>query len=129
MVKPAQERRKYLRVETPLNIRVIKGEKAYRTTTKDISPLGLRFAMNDSSINTGDLLELRVDLPKSLSPVHAEAKVVWKKRLSEESRAQSDIGCEFTRIEEDNKNTFLKYFCDLLYGQAEAVRKETGGGK
>ena len=129
MARLVQERRKYLRVETPLSIRVIKGDKAYRTTAKDISPLGLRFGMNDDSVHTGDLLELRVDLPESLSPVHAEAKVVWKKRLSEKEGAESDIGCEFTRIEEDNKNTFLKYFCDLLYGQAEAVRKEIGGEK
>ena len=118
MVKPSQERRKYLRARTPLKIRII-SEKGvvHETQTKDISPLGLRFATEAEGINANDSVELKIDIPNVLSPIHAVAKVVWKKKLSMENGSPIDIGCEFAKIEEDNKNTFLKYFCDLLYGQ------------
>ena len=116
MVKLHHERRKYLRVGTPLNVRAIgKNNVIHQATTKDISPFGLRFETKESGLDINDEIELTIKIPDSLSPIHAKAKVVWKKRLSTENGAPSDVGCEFTKIEEDNKNTFLKYFCDLLY--------------
>lgn len=118
MIKPSQERRKYLRVETPLKVRIIRKDKVVEETeTKDISPLGLRFATKNEDININDEVELKIEIASVLNPIHAKAKVVWKKKLSTEDGAPLDIGCEFTKIEEDNKNTFLKYFCDLLYGK------------
>ena len=41
--------------------------------------------------------------------------MVWIKQLSLEDDAPYDIGIELTEIEEDNKNTFLKFLCDLIY--------------
>lgn len=118
MTKINQERRSYLRVETPLSIRVISNNKiVHDSQTKDISPLGLRFETAQEGINLNDEIELNIKIPNTLNPVHAKAKVAWKKKLSTQDGAPFDIGCEFTKIEEDNKNTFLKYFCDLLYGQ------------
>ena len=125
MVKKGQERRKYLRVEAPLSIRVInKDNSVYQTTAKDISPLGLRFEAGKYNIEMNDELELKIEIPKILSPVHAKAKVVWKRKISTENSSPYDIGCEFVKIEEDNKNTFLKYFCDLLYNQPETSKKK-----
>ena len=115
-MKPTTERRQYLRVQAPLNIRIISSENAVcQTETKNISPLGLRFECEDAVVNIGDTVELRIKIPDAVSPVHAKAKVVWKNKASVEGSSKADIGCEFTDIEEDNKNTFLKYFCDLLY--------------
>ncbi|MFH1594741.1 MAG: PilZ domain-containing protein [Candidatus Omnitrophota bacterium] len=122
MRKPVMERRKYLRVETPLSIRAIsKSKKLHETTTKDISPLGLRFTIEAQDFNINEELELTIELPGTLNAVHTKAKVVWKKKMSTDDGAPIDIGCEFSRIEEDNKNTFLKYFCDLLYSQAKSI--------
>ena len=120
-----QERRQYLRIKTPVTMRIItKGDEVCQTKTKDISPLGLRFENESDIFNVGDIIELRIEIPNALSPVHAKAKVVWKKETSPEPGSPTDIGCEFTDIEEDNKNTFLKYFCDLLYERGrEAGRK------
>ncbi len=113
-----QERRKYLRIEAPINIRIIDSSNAVQETqTKDISPLGLRFETKKGGMDINEEVELKIEMPDTLSSVHASAKVVWKKKLSTENGAPFDIGCEFARIEEDNKNTFLKYFCDLLYKQ------------
>ena len=123
MAKLDQERRKYLRIESPLKIRVIsKSSVIRRAATKDISPLGLRFETDQKDIKINDPLELKIEMPGSLCPVHANAKVIWKKKVSTEDNAPFDIGCEFTKVEEDNKNTFLKYFCDLLYSHS----KESG---
>lgn len=115
-MKPTTERRQYLRVQAPLSIRIINSVNALcQTETKNISPLGLRCECVDALANIGDTVELRIKIPDALSPVHAKAKVVWKNKASIEGSSKADIGCEFTDIEEDNKNTFLKYFCDLLY--------------
>lgn len=122
-----QERRQYLRVRAPLKIRIINEQNAVsQTEAKDISPLGLRFEIKEDIIDIGQAIELKIKVPNALSPVHAKAKVVWKRKLSEEHPGPADIGCEFTDIEEDNKNTFLKYFCDLLYerGKAEGRKGE-----
>lgn len=124
MVKPIQERRKYLRIEAPINIRIIDKENTVeQTQTKDISPIGLRFKSEKAVMGINEELELKIEMPGTLSSVHTKAKVVWKKKLSTENGAPFSIGCEFARIEEDNKNTFLKYFCDLLYKQGEKGKK------
>ena len=122
MPKPAQERRKYLRVKMPLGVRVInKGRIVLEAKTKDISPLGLRFDSVEDGMNINDEIELKIKIPGRPSPVHAKAKIVWKKKLSTENVSPYSVGCEFIKIEEDNKNTFLKYFCDLLYARKEGV--------
>ncbi len=120
MVKPVRERRKYIRVGTPLTIRAIIGKSSVQELqTTDVSPIGLRLVTSESAVNVNDEIELKIGIPGALGPVHAKAKVIWKKKLSTEDGASCNIGCEFTKIEEDNKNTFLKYFCDLLYSQGK----------
>jgi hypothetical protein len=42
-------------------------------------------------------------IPEAPNPVHAKAKVIWKKKISLEDAAPFDCGLEFTEIEEDNK--------------------------
>jgi len=124
MVKPIQERRKYLRTATPLKIRVIdKRNTVEETETKDISPIGLRFKSKKALMGINEDLELKMEMPGTLSSVHAKVKVVWKKKLSTEDGALFTIGCEFAKIEEDNKNTFLKYFCDLVYKEGDKKRE------
>jgi len=82
------------------------------------------FLRSNSAYIANDIAELKIDIPNALSPVHAKAKVIWKRKLSTENGAPFDMGCEFTNIEEDNKNTFLKYFCDLLYEQGKEIAKK-----
>ena len=42
-----------------------------------------------------------------------------KKKLSLEDNSPFDVGTELVDIEEDNKNTFLKFLCDLIYNLPE----------
>ncbi|NQT22198.1 MAG: PilZ domain-containing protein [Candidatus Omnitrophica bacterium] len=117
MKSPNVERRKYLRIEVPLNLRIItESGDMDSPKVKNISPLGIRFETK-KQLKDGDHLELTLELPKAKNPVHIHGKIIWHKKTSLEDNASFDVGCEFIRIEEDNKNTFLKYFCDLIYKQ------------
>lgn len=111
------ERRKYIRLETPVNViyNTVGGEKFYTTVSKNISADGIRLETPDRSLQVSDILELKLIIPGTKNPVHANGKVVWKTKSSLEDNAPYDIGIEFIQIEEDNKNTFLKFLCDILY--------------
>lgn len=111
------ERRKYIRLRAAIDTTYIVSEtgKMYTTTTKDLSVDGLRFETHDKDLKESSIVELKLSIPGSTSPVHAKGKVVWKRKISLEDEAPYDIGIEFSSIEEDNKNTFLKYLCDLIY--------------
>jgi hypothetical protein len=73
-------------------------------------------------LNESSVAELKLDLPGTQNPVHAKGIVVWKKKISLEDRSPYDVGIEFSEIEEDNKNTFLKFFCDHIYNIKEQKR-------
>ena len=111
------ERRRYVRLLNPMEMAYFSGNgrKVSKAVTTNISADGLRFRTEDRDIGEGDILELKLSITGASNPVHAKAKVVWKKRLSLEDRSPFDVGLEFTGIEEDNKNTFLKFLCDLIY--------------
>ncbi|MFH1190437.1 MAG: PilZ domain-containing protein [Candidatus Omnitrophota bacterium] len=116
------ERRRYVRVDTPIDISYVVPEtgSTLNTSTKNISADGVRFETRDRSVKEADILELKMVAQDAPNPVHAKAKVIWKRKMSLEDAAAYDCGLEFTEIEEDNKNTFLKFLCDLIY----AIKKE-----
>ena len=118
------ERRSFIRLREPINITyTVSGiDKVYNVTAKDISADGLRFQAPEKNLKEGDLLEMRMDIQKIPNPVHAKGKIMWKKKLSLEDSAPFDIGTELIDIEEDNKNTFLKFLCDLIYNLPEEKR-------
>jgi len=115
-----EERRRYIRLEAPVNIRyTIEGkDKILKTVTKNISAVGVRFETPESVAAKTDL-DLTLDLTHTPNPVHAKGQIVWTKRVSLEDGSPYDVGVEFIRIEEDNKNTFLKFLCDLIYQRAK----------
>jgi c-di-GMP-binding flagellar brake protein YcgR len=117
MKKPMSERRRFIRLEVPveLSYRLPQGDRVYRSTSKNISPEGLGFQVSGGAPSEADVLDITLELPSAPNPVHIRGKVVWKKRLSLEDNTPYDIGVEFLDIDEDNKNTFLRYLCDLIY--------------
>ena len=120
-----RERRRYVRLTTPVEISYFSdnGRKVFKAVTTNISADGLRFQTKDKSITENCSLELTLSMIGATSPVHAKAKVVWKDRISLEDGSPFDVGLEFTDIEEDNKNTFLKNLCDLMYKISENCGK------
>lgn len=115
------ERRSFIRLREPIKVTYTfaDSDKIHSATTKDISADGLRFQTPAKDIKESNLLEMRLDIHNVSNPVHAKARVMWKKKLSLEDAAPFDVGMEFIEIEEDNKNTFLKFLCDLIYGLPE----------
>jgi len=115
------ERRRYIRLQAPINISyaVSDENRIYNTTTKDISADGLRFETLVKTLQQSNILELKLNIPGAPNPVHAKGRVIWKKKVSLEDRAPFHLGLEFIEIEEDNKNTFLKFLCDLIYNLAK----------
>ncbi|MBL7158792.1 MAG: PilZ domain-containing protein [Candidatus Omnitrophica bacterium] len=123
MTEQKRERRRHLRIKALSRIRVIsKGSIIHQTVAKDISPLGVRLEVPAGDMKVNDTIELKIEMPKLLAPVHAKAKIVWKRDIPEKAGGLCDIGCEFTKIEEDNKNTFLKFFCALLQEEEEKLK-------
>ncbi len=121
-MKKIEERRKFIRLEVPLEVKfIIEKDRIRReVTTKDLSCDGLRF-ISEHPIKEGSSLELNLNIPDANNPVHIKGKVVWLKRLSTADSSSFEAGIEFTHIEEDNKNTFLKYLCDLIYNQTKIM--------
>jgi c-di-GMP-binding flagellar brake protein YcgR len=111
------ERRKYIRLKAPVSVTftVPNTDIVHNSVTKDMSADGLRLETKTRGIVKGSVLELKLGLHGANNPVHAKGKVVWIKQLSLEDDAPCDVGIEFIEIEEDNKNTFLKFLCDLIY--------------
>lgn len=120
------ERRRFIRLEVPIDIQYnVLGQNLLKeVTTKDISCDGLRFVTTEP-LGVDSRLRLTIWIPKARNPVHAEAKIVWAKRQASAEAEQYEVGVELSKIEEDNKNTFLKYLCDIIYAQTEQMKSQT----
>ncbi len=115
------ERRRFLRIEVPLKVKLMSGDRVDKITTKNISPVGLRFELT-RELNESNQLTMSLYLPSSERPIHLIGKVVWQNKSSLEDNAPYDIGVEIVEIDDKDKNSFLKYLCDLLYSSAYKER-------
>ena len=122
-----EEKRKFIRLGIPVGLKyIVEGDSVRKDViTKDLSCEGLRFVSEDD-IKEGSRLEMNLEIPEASNPVHINGKVAWTKRLSTEDKSPFEVGIEFTEIEEDNKNTFLKYICDLIYNQTKMMGRGKG---
>ena len=113
----AVERRRFIRIEGPIEVSYVsQNSSTIRSiTAKNISADGFRFETHDKDLSESGVIEMTINLPETANPVHTKGRVAWKKKISLEDRAPFDVGIEFIEIEEDNKNTFLKFLCDHIY--------------
>lgn len=111
-----KERRRYIRTEAPIpiNIRVKRGDtvEEIRTQSKNISATGMMIEVEEK-IPPDTAIELSIAPPETPNPIHINAKVIRSDKI--EGQDLFNTGIEFTKIEEDNKNTFLKFLCDIIY--------------
>jgi c-di-GMP-binding flagellar brake protein YcgR len=116
----SKENRNYIRMDisVPLNIFICGGKNTDRISAQawNISASGM---MIEAAAELSVGLEARMDMtaPGTLNPVHCTGKIVWSGSSSKPGK--HNYGVEFVAIEEDNKNTFLKFLCDLIYKSAE----------
>lgn len=118
------ERRKFIRINVPIDVTYARpGENTlHKSITKDISPEGVRFETELASLQKSDPLDLVLKIPDAPNPVHARGRIAWKKKLSLADDSPYDMGVGFEKIEEDNKNTFLKFLCDVIYNSTKEKR-------
>jgi len=111
------ERRRYVRLKVPLQVSyTFPGSgMIHQAVTKNISADGIRFETRDAELKESAVIDIILDAPGTPNPIHAKGKVIWRRKVSLEDGAPMDCGIELIEIEEDNKNTFLKFLCDLIY--------------
>lgn len=127
-----KEKRRFIRFEIALKVNFIvqkKDLKAERTgITKDVSAGGLQL-LTEEKLETGNKLELKVFIPGALNPAHLNGIVLWSKETDTGKGPSCGAGIEFGDVEEDNKNTFLKFLCDLMYKKVGKLSEEVLNGK
>lgn len=112
-----REKRRFIRFDIALKVNYyIQREPKIEKTgiTKDVSAGGMHI-LTEEKLETGSKVELKVIIPEALNPAHLAGIVLWAMEATGEKKPSYSAGIEFADIEEDNKNTFLKFLCDLMY--------------
>ncbi len=127
MKRVIEERRRFIRLEVPVELKYVveddPSQMRRHVATKDLSCDGLRF-ISEQKIDEGAFLDINLTIPGANNPVHIKGRAIWAKKTSSEDTAPFEVGVEFTQIEEDNKNTFLKYLCDLIYNETKIMERD-----
>lgn len=113
------EKRRFVRFNVALKVAYIiqKEPKVEKLgTTRDISAQGMQLLTSDK-LEPGDELDLKIFVPDALNPTHIKGVVIWSKELGGAENHPYSAGTDFEKIEEDNKNTFLRYLCRLMYAE------------
>ena len=121
-----REKRRFIRFGIALKVAYIV-QKELRTeklgTTKNVSAQGIQLLTGDK-LEPGDKVDLKIFVPEALNPAHMKGIVMWAKDPESTKGHSYCIGIDFGKIEEDNKNTFLKFLCDLLYAKIGDKKEE-----
>jgi len=121
-----REKRRFIRFNIALKVAyiVLRDPKTEKLgTTKDVSAAGMQLLTGDK-LEMGDKVDLKIFVPDALNPAHLKGIVAWTRDLEPAGTHSYSTGIDFGKIEEDNKNTFLKFLCDLMYAKI-GKKKET----
>ncbi len=114
------EQRYYIRIDvsvpTILSIRKKDAVEKIKAYVKNVSASGMMIHL-DKKLLTGVETSIDMHAPDTLNPIHCNGKVV--RVIAADKPGKYSCGIIFTRIEEDNKNTFLKFLCDTIYRSGE----------
>ena len=116
-----REKRRFIRFDITLKVNYTtqKAPRMEKTgIVKDVSAGGMQL-LTEEKLETGSRLELKVFIPEALNPAHLNGTVLWSKDVSDGKKISYSAGIEFGKIEEDNKNTFLRFLCGLMEGRVE----------
>ena len=121
MKQKLPERRRFIRAEIPAKLVVKGGSHTDEIIAKNISPVGLGFEIG-RELKDSEMLEVSLYLPSIDEPIALEGRVAWHNKVSREDDAPYDVGLEIVGVEDEKKNIFLKYLCDVLYESAYKER-------
>ena len=110
-----QERRRYIRVETPILVEFPHPEsmKTERSFTQDVSENGMRFP-TAVKLQIGQELALTLELPFHDAPMHATGEVVWIREVSRLGAPQYDVGVRFRWIEDPDRHRLSRHLSSLF---------------
>lgn len=120
-----REKRRFIRFEIALKVYyyVQRDPKTEKTgITRDVSAGGMQLVTQEK-LETGSKVELKLFAPEAPNPIHLVGIVLWSNEITDAKKPSYSSGIEFGDVEEDNKNTFLKFLCDLMY---EKIGKKKG---
>ena len=112
-----REKRRFIRFNIALKVSYIirKEPKTEKIgTTKDVSAQGMQLLTEDK-MEIGDKIDLKIFVPEALNPAHMRGVVMWSRESGLAKNHSYSSGIDFEKIEEDNKNTFLKFLCNLMH--------------
>ena len=110
-----QERRRYIRVETPVLIEFqpSQAHAIERTFTQDVSEQGMRFP-TAAMLQIGQELSLSMELPFQPTTMRATAQVIWIREVSRLGAPQYDVGVRFRWIEDPDRQQLLRHLASLF---------------
>jgi len=105
-----QERRRHIRVETPVLVEFPNPEtmKTERSFTQDVSETGMRFP-TAVKLQVGQQLALTLELPFHDATMHATGDVVWIREVARLGAPQYDVGVRFRWIEDPDRHRLLRH--------------------
>ena len=121
-----REKRQFIRFDIALKVAYIvqKDPKIERIgTTRDVSAQGMQLLTSDK-LEPGDKIDFKIFVPEALNPSHMKGNVVWSRELEHPKSHSYSAGIDFGKIEEDNKNTFLRFLCNLMYEKTGEKKDE-----
>ncbi len=115
-----KEQRYYIRIDVLVpaifSIKKKGGIEKIKAHVKNVSASGMMVNVN-KKLTFGTDTAIDMHAPDAPNPIHCNGKVVWT--VSVDKKGKYRCGVVFTDIEEDNKNTFLKFLCDTIYRSGE----------
>ena len=115
-----KEQRYYIRIDVlvPAIFSIKKKGRVEKVKAhvKNVSASGIMISV-DKKLTLGTDTAIDMHTPDGPNPIHCNGKVVWV--VPANKKGKYDCGVAFTDIEEDNKNTFLKFLCDTIYRSGE----------
>ena len=117
-----KERRRYARLNIPLDVHyLVRGQKQkLKSVTKNISPNGVRFAL-EKEVPAGEILDIEIKIPNKPEPIPIKARLVWSKKELKQGKDVFDAGFEFVQVPDESKNEFFQYLCNLMYEQLKKI--------
>jgi len=125
-MREMREKRRFIRFDMAAKVDYIlqKEPKVQKMgMTKNVSAEGIQL-LTEEKLDTGKKVDLKIFTPGALNPAHMNGIVLWSKEVGAGQKLSYCAGIEFGKVEEDNKNTFLKFLCDLMYKKIGKLSEE-----
>ena len=110
-----QERRRHIRVETPILVEFPHPEslKTERSFTQDVSESGMRFP-TAVKLQIGQELALTMELPFRDATMHATVQVQWIREVSRHGAPHYDVGVRFRWIEDPDRQRLARHLTGVF---------------